>query len=128
MFGVSQIAGALMMYGIGSGVHGIATWRVLFLVCGGLTIAAGVVFIWVMPMDTTTAWFLTEREREIATRRLALDRATRDRAQFDWKQAKEALTDPRTALFAMMALFITLPTPIVKVRHYQLQYGIPQAS
>lgn len=115
MFGVSQIAGGLMMYGIGSGVHAIATWRVMFMVCGGLTIAAGIGFIFLMPRNTTTAWFLNEREREIATARLALDRATRDRAHFDWAQVKEAFTDPRTALFAAMAFFITLPTPIVKV-------------
>ncbi|WYZ44841.1 hypothetical protein EsH8_VIII_000157 [Colletotrichum jinshuiense] len=114
MFGVSQIIGALLMYGIGNGVHTIATWRVLFLVCGGFTIAAGVLFVFAMPLDTNTAWFLNERERYVATQRLALDRATRDRAHFDWAQAKEALTDPRTALYAVMALFITLPTPIVK--------------
>lgn len=116
MFGVSQIVGALMMYGIGSTEHAIATWRVLFLVCGGLTVVAGIVFVVVMPRDTATAWFLNERERELATRRLALDRATRDRAHFDWAQVKEAFTDPRTALYCLMALCITLPTPIVKVR------------
>ncbi|OLN87361.1 putative transporter C757.13-like protein 5 [Colletotrichum chlorophyti] len=114
MFGVSQIVGALLMYGIGSGVHTIATWRVLFMVCGGCTIAAGILFIFAMPGDTKNAWFLNERERYVATQRLALDRATRDRAHFDMTQAKEALKDPRTALYALMALFITLPTPIVK--------------
>lgn len=104
-----------MMYGIGSGTHAIATWRVMFLTCGGLTVAAGIAFIVLMPRNTTTAWFLTEHEREIATRRLALDRATRDRAHFDWAQVREACTDPRTGLYALMALFITIPTPIVKV-------------
>lgn len=115
MFGVSQIAGALMMYGIGSTEHAIATWRVMFMVCGGLTVAAGILFVACMPKNTNTAWFLNEREREIATNRLAIDRATRDRANFDWAQVGEALRDPRTALFAATALFITIPTPIVKV-------------
>ncbi|KAH6989081.1 major facilitator superfamily domain-containing protein [Ilyonectria sp. MPI-CAGE-AT-0026] len=114
MFGVSQIAGALMMYGIGSTEHAIATWRVMFMVCGGLTVAAGILFVACMPKNTNTAWFLNEREREIATNRLAIDRATRDRANFDWAQVGEALRDPRTALFAATALFITIPTPIVK--------------
>ncbi|OHX01136.1 pantothenate transporter [Colletotrichum incanum] len=114
MFGVSQIVSALLMYGIGNGVHSIATWRVLFMVCGGFTVGAGILFIFAMSSDTKSAWFLSERERYVATQRLALDRATRDRAHFDMAQAKEALTDPRTALYALMALFITLPTPIVK--------------
>ena len=51
----------------------------------------------------------------MAVERLALDRATRDRRDFNLGQAKEALLDPRTWLFASMALFICLPTPIVKV-------------
>ncbi|KAJ5462437.1 hypothetical protein N7530_010642 [Penicillium desertorum] len=64
-----------------------------------------------MPKDASSAWFLAERERKIAMDRLILDRAT----HFDMKQAKEALSDPRTLLYAAMALFITLPTAIVKV-------------
>ena len=115
MFGVSQIVGALMMYGIGQGSFAMESWRVMFLICGGLTVACGVVFIILMPKDTSNAWFLTGHERTIATQRLALDRATRDRTNFDIRQAKEAFTDPRTLLYAAMALFITLPTAIVKV-------------
>lgn len=114
MFGVSQIVGGCMMYGIGQANMALASWRVLFLVCGGLTIASGIIFVIVMPRSTTTAWFLNERERTVATERLAVDRATRDRAHFDNGQLKEALIDPRTAVYALMALFITIPTPIVK--------------
>lgn len=115
MFGVSQIVGGLMMYGIGGAKLSMQTWRVMFLVCGGLTVGCGVLFIAFMPRDTTTAWFLNERERRVATERLALDRATRDHTTFDWSQAREALTEPRTLLYALMALFITIPTPITKV-------------
>jgi MFS family permease len=114
MFGISQIVGGTMMYGIGNANLSLDSWRVLFLICGGLTIGCGVLFILFMPRNTNNAWFLNERERTIATERLAVDRATRDRASFDTKQMKEAFTDPRTLLYAMMALFITLPTPIVK--------------
>jgi ACS family allantoate permease-like MFS transporter len=114
MFGISQIVGGTMMYGIGNGNLALASWRVLFLICGGLTVACGILFVSFMPRNTTTAWFLTERERAIATERLAVDRATRDRSSFDTTQLKEAFVDPRTWLYALMALCITLPTPIVK--------------
>ncbi|CAI9631613.1 mfs general substrate transporter [Alternaria burnsii] len=114
MFGISQIVGGTMMYGIGNGNLALASWRVLFLICGGLTVACGILFVSFMPRSTTTAWFLTERERAIATERLAVDRATRDRSSFDTTQLKEAFIDPRTWLYALMALCITLPTPIVK--------------
>ncbi|RSL54572.1 hypothetical protein CEP53_007391 [Fusarium sp. AF-6] len=85
MNGVSQIIGALMMYGIGQSNMSLAPWRALFIICGGLTSLVGVAFIFLMPRDTSTAWFLTEAEREIATQRLAVDRATRDRAEFNKK-------------------------------------------
>lgn len=103
MNGVSQIIGAL------------APWRVLFIVCGVFTIAVGVVFIWLMPQDTTTAWFLNEREKEVATQRLAVDCASRDRQEFNWAQAKEAFASPFIYLFIMMGLCLILITPINKV-------------
>jgi ACS family allantoate permease-like MFS transporter len=68
-----------------------------------------------MPRGTNTAWFLNERERQIATRRLALDRATRDGSTFNKTQAKEALLQPMTWLYFFLALCITLTTPILKV-------------
>lgn len=114
MNGVSQILGALMMYGIGHAKMALAPWRTLFLICGALTSATGLVFIFLMPRDTSTAWFLTPRQREIATQRLAVDRATRDRSDFNKAQMREALTSSMTWLYLMMALCITLTTPIIK--------------
>lgn len=93
----------------------IANWRVMFLICGGATLLVGVLFIFAMPVDTTTAWFLNESERRIATERLALDRETRDRSHFDKAQVTEALLDPTTWMYFLMALFICIPSPILKV-------------
>lgn len=114
MNGVSQILGALMMYGIGHAKMALAPWRALFLICGGLTSLVGVIFIIWMPRDASSAWFLTPRQREIAAQRLAVDRATRDRTDFNKSQMREALTSPMTWLYLMMALCITLTTPIIK--------------
>ncbi|ETS74856.1 hypothetical protein PFICI_13340 [Pestalotiopsis fici W106-1] len=114
MFGVSQVAGGLLMYGIGLSHMSISTWRVMFIVCGGLTVVSGILFLVFMPLGPSTAWFLKEHERKLAVERLAWDRATRDRSEINWNQVKEALTDPRTLLYGFMALFITIPTPIVK--------------
>ncbi|KAM0555088.1 hypothetical protein ACHAPJ_006437 [Fusarium lateritium] len=114
MNGISQIIGSLLMYAIGGANMAIASWRAMFLVFGGLTIACGIAFITMMPVDTKTAWFLNERERDIATRRLAIDRGTPDKASFDKKQLWEALLSPLTWLCFMMGMCITLTTPIMK--------------
>lgn len=118
MFGVSQIVGALMMYGIGQGNFALQVWRVMFLICGGLTVACGIAFVILMPKDAASAWFLNDHEKKIAIDRLIVDRASHDRSDFNIQQAKEALTDPRTLMYAAMALFITIPTAIVKVHHH----------
>jgi MFS family permease len=117
--GFAQIIGAVLMYLIGqSTTLSIASWRVMFLVCGSFTVVAGAIFIWLMPTDTTTAWFLTEYERRIATERLAMDRGTRDKTQFDSKQVKEGIFDPQTWLLFLIALFICIPSPILKVCYF----------
>jgi MFS transporter, ACS family, allantoate permease len=116
MNGVSQIVGSLMMYGIGQAKMSMAPWRVLFLICGGLTSATGVAFIFLMPRNPMQAWFLTEKEKSIVIQRLAKDRGTGDRAEFNKAQAIEALLSPMTWLFLLMACSITLTTPIIKVR------------
>ena len=93
----------------------IANWRVMYLICGGTTLLIGILFVFVMPTDTTVAWFLTPDERRIATERLALDRGTRDRSEFNYAQVKEALRDVITWLLFLVALFICIPSPILKV-------------
>ena len=104
------------MYLIGQSHHlALASWRVMYLVCGGATMLVGFCFALFMPTDTTTAWFLNADERRIATERLALDRATRDRSAFDWEQVKEAATDPQTGLLFLEGLFICIPSAILKV-------------
>jgi hypothetical protein len=87
----------------------------MFLVSGGMTVASGILFAIVMPNDPSTAWFLTARERDVAVARLALDRATRDRTDFSLSQAREALIDPRTWLYAVTAMCAGMPTAINKV-------------
>ncbi|KAF2092588.1 MFS general substrate transporter [Rhizodiscina lignyota] len=113
--GLATICGAVLMYLVGGAKHmAIANWRVMFLICGGSTLLIGVAFLFVMPLDTTKAWFLDENERRIATERLALDRTTRDRAEFSVSQVKETLRDPATWFYFLMALFICIPSPILK--------------
>ncbi|KAH8817061.1 major facilitator superfamily domain-containing protein [Xylogone sp. PMI_703] len=113
--GLATICGAILMYLVGGAHHlAIANWRAMFLICGGVTLLNGLLFIFVMPLDTTVAWFLTEDERRVATERLALDRATRDRSEFNFDQVKEALTDPHSWMYFLFALFICIPSPILK--------------
>ncbi|RGP62701.1 pantothenate transporter [Fusarium sporotrichioides] len=117
MNGFAQITNALIMFGLGRAKLAVAPWRALFFIIGGLTITSGLLFYFLLPGDTSTAWFLTPRQREIATRRLAIDRSTRDRADFNRMQFNEAYKSPITWLYVAMALGITLTTAIIKASH-----------
>ena len=56
--GLAQIVGSLIMYGIGQNTSlAIAPWRVIFLVAGGVTIFAGILFYIAMPAGPANAWF-----------------------------------------------------------------------
>lgn len=105
------------MYGIGLAQNvALANWRIMFLTCGGGTIAAGVLFILMMPIGPETAWFLTEAERKVAAQRLAVDRLNKEQATFKKSQMFEAFMDPKVYIFCMFAFFGTMAGPVLKVR------------
>ena len=119
--GVAQILGALIMYGVGlSDKTAIATWRVMFLVCGGGTLLSGALFTWLMPRGPDTAWFLTESERAIASKRLSEDRLSKDATSFKTSQIWEFVKDHRALLLVLGAFTNTLASPVIKVSSYYL--------
>lgn len=93
----------------------LAPWRILFLICGAATSAAGVLFFFAMPAGPDTAWFLTEREREVAALRLAADREGGDKRAFEVKQAVEALMDWKSWLVFSFGVLVTMPSPVLTV-------------
>jgi ACS family allantoate permease-like MFS transporter len=114
--GVAQIVGALMMYGIGLAQNvALTNWRIMFLVCGGGTIAAGIAFVVFMPLGPETAWFLTESERLVAVQRLAADRLNKEQSTFKTGQMLEAFKDPKVYIFCLFAFFGTMAGPVLKV-------------
>jgi hypothetical protein len=115
--GLAQIFGALIMYGIGL-AHSplLANWRVMFLVCGGGTLVAGVLFLAFMPAQPGSAWFLNERERIIAVQRMAEERISKEQHSFKISQVTESLMDHRLWLLVLGAFFNTFASPVIKVR------------
>ncbi|KAL4881386.1 major facilitator superfamily domain-containing protein [Aspergillus karnatakaensis] len=113
--GLAQILGALIMYGVGMAKEtAIATWRVMFLVCGGGTLLAGTLFLIFMPVSPDRAWFLDERQRKVAIARLASDRLSKEQRNFDRSQVWEFITDPRAWLLVLGGFFNTLASPVIK--------------
>ncbi|GAB1196555.1 hypothetical protein APSETT444_005827 [Aspergillus pseudonomiae] len=114
MNGMAQVIGCLLMYGIGKNAAlAIAPWRVLFLICGAMTMAAGVCFLLLMPSGPNDAWFLNAREKEVLRQRMAHDHEGGDKTSFSILQLKETLIDPKAWLVFWFGVLVTMQSPVL---------------
>ncbi|CAG7986298.1 unnamed protein product [Penicillium olsonii] len=114
MNGLAQVLGCFLMYGIGkSNFLTIAPWRVLFIICGAITVAAGVAFFFLMPNGPKDAWFLNAREREVLSLRMAQDRDGGDKASFSLVQLKETLMDPKAWVIFWFGVLVCMQSPVL---------------
>lgn len=113
---LAQIVGSLLMYGIGEhNKSSLASWRLMFLVCGIFTSLCGVVFYFVMPDGPDTAWFLTAEEKVAARHRLSEDHDGGDKTSFSMAQLKEAAFDFKTYAAFAFGILVTAPAPVLTV-------------
>jgi len=114
--GLAQIAGSLLMYGIGTSPHiTLAPWRAMFIIAGSITVFAGLLFFFLMPANVDTAWFLTPEERIVASKRLAGQHDGGDKVNFSMRQLKEACLDVRTFITFCFGLLITINSIVLTV-------------
>ncbi|KAK9860311.1 hypothetical protein MYU51_010795 [Penicillium brevicompactum] len=114
MNGLAQVLGCLLMYGIGKNTSlPIAPWRVLFIICGAITIAAGVAFFFLMPNGPKDAWFLNARDREVLSLRMAQDRDGGDKTSFSMSQLKETLMDPKAWVIFWFGVLVCMQSPVL---------------
>ncbi|KAH7151178.1 major facilitator superfamily transporter [Fusarium sp. MPI-SDFR-AT-0072] len=114
MNGVAQVVGCLLMYGIGKNTSlGLAPWRTLFLVCGAMTVVAGIAFFTLMPNGPRDAWFLSPREREVLSMRMARDREGGDKTSFSTSQLRETLLDPKAWAVFWFGVLVTMQSPVL---------------
>ena len=116
MNGLAQVLGCLIMYGIGTNTSlSLPPWRTLFLVCGAVTCAAGVAFYLMMPHGPKDAWFLTPRERDVLSMRMAHDREGGDKTSFSTSQLKETMLDPKAWFVFWFGVLVTMQSPVLVV-------------
>lgn len=116
MNGLAQVVGCLLMYGIGKNTSiSIAPWRVLFLICGALTSAAGIIFYLFMPNGPQDAWFLDARQKKVLSLRMVHDREGGDKTDFSTAQLKEALSDPKSWFVFAFGVLVTMQSPVLTV-------------
>lgn len=123
MNGLAQIVGCLLTYGIAKNTSlALQPWRTLFLICGALTSAAGVLFYILMPNGPKDAWFLTARERQVLSLRMVQDREGGDKTSFSLRQLREALLDPKSWFVFWFGVLVTMQSPVLTVSVLLITY------
>nr|QFR37172.1 MFS transporter [Cyberlindnera americana] len=111
--GFGTLLGAGIAYGLavhrGEDGHSFASWRLLYIITGVITIVLGIISMIHVPDIPTKAWFLNDLDKKYAVARI------RDNQQgfgsHKWKpnQAKEAFTDITIYLFFFYGMSYAVP-------------------
>lgn len=122
MNGIAQVVGCLLMYGIGTNsALGLQPWRTMFLICGALTVAIGVAFYFFMPQGPNDAWFLTTREKEVLSMRMAHSREGGDKTNFSIRQLKETMLDVKAWFVFAFGVLVTMQSPVLQFASLVIQ-------
>ncbi|KAL2870975.1 MFS general substrate transporter [Aspergillus lucknowensis] len=98
----NTFAGALA-YGITSGHSKLANWRLLFLVEGVPSCLAAVLAWCFLPDHPSSAWFLTEEEKDVARARSLRRSGESERVGgVNWKELGQTLLDAKPWITALM--------------------------
>jgi MFS family permease len=114
MDGIGQIIIGFVSFGT-LHVHttGLEPWQWLMIITGTITLITALSFFFLFPDSPTNAWFLTEDERAKAVRRIKENQTGVENKHFKKEQMIEALTDPKTWLFALFGVFSNVPATVV---------------
>jgi hypothetical protein len=94
--GIGGFLGSMLVFGIGH-IHGLLhPWKYQFLILGAATTCWGILMIFLIPNNPTSAWFLHPQERVIAVERMRHELTGIENKEFKFYQIKEMLLDPKT--------------------------------
>ncbi|KAH6670304.1 allantoate permease [Plectosphaerella plurivora] len=98
---VATILGSLFAYGVGYINSPVALWKFPFIICGALSTAWAIALWFMLPSNPATAWFLKDRERLVAIKRVENNNTGMESKKFKKDQAIEAFLDPKVWLIAI---------------------------
>ncbi|KAG0672138.1 hypothetical protein C6P40_003573 [Pichia californica] len=115
MNAIAQILCSFLIYGLGKNPHlKLATWKVAFLVCGSVTIVAGSLFLGFVPFALKDAWFLNDRQKSIAVKRILVEADLGEKDNWNWNQARECIFDWGTWFSFLGGILVTITSgPII---------------
>lgn len=126
MNAIAQVIGNFLVYGVAKNPSlKLSVWKVSYLICGSMTLAAGIIFLLVLPLSPLKAWFLNERQQTIAVQRILVESDRGERNSFNKQQLVESLSfDWITYSSFFFGFLVTVTSgPIVFLSLYLSQMG-----
>ncbi|KAJ7145378.1 major facilitator superfamily domain-containing protein [Mycena crocata] len=112
--GFALVVGSLISYGfqhvVGTSLVG---WRIMFILLGGITVAAGGWTLLAMPDSPMTANWLTEDEKKKAVQRVAANQTGIKNTHFKPRQLFELLLDPQIWIMVVMGILLSMAATVV---------------
>lgn len=109
--GFGVIIGGVIAYGcvVHKDSYSFQAWKVLFIVTGLMTVFVSFIFWLHIPDSPSKAWFLSEDEKLLVVERIRKNKQGFGNHHFKKHQFIEALKDPLTWLFALLAIATNVP-------------------
>lgn len=113
MNGTAQIISGFISFGtLHINTKGFEPWQWLMIITGLITLILAISFWFLFPDSPTNAWFLTPDERAKAVQRIKENQTGVENKRFKKEQMIEALTDPKTWLFALFSALDNVPNSL----------------
>ncbi|KAK8092366.1 uncharacterized protein PG998_014851 [Apiospora kogelbergensis] len=105
--GLSTMAASALSYGLGHIVSDrLASWQIIFLFVGLLTVCTAPFVAWKLDADIPSARFLSEEDKPKAIERLRANQTGTGSGEFRWSQVGEMMLEPKTYLWFAMSLLL----------------------
>ncbi|KAF2219333.1 major facilitator superfamily domain-containing protein [Elsinoe ampelina] len=111
--GIGQILGSLFSYGF-QHVTGasLASWRIMFIVLGVITITIGVAAYFIIPDSPMTAKWMNDAEKSALLQHISVNMTGVVNKQFKPSQLVDFLTDPQMYLLTLMLLLLSVTSGV----------------
>lgn len=112
--GFAQIFGGAFAYGVATHVGedpntSLLGWQIVYVFTGCFTVLLGILVCCFLPDNPMSAWWLTPEERVLAVERTRGNQQAAENKVFKMYQAKEALMDVNTWLYALFSFATNIP-------------------
>ncbi|KAF1964691.1 MFS general substrate transporter [Bimuria novae-zelandiae CBS 107.79] len=111
MNGMQQIVGGLLAYCFSLIKTGpLKSWQAIFMTYGIISFFWGIFVIWWLPDSPMRAKCFSEEDKKLMVERVRSNQTGLQNKKFRAYQVREALTDPQSWCYCLIAICTTLPT------------------